>query len=846
MVAQFSHAPNNLLTFDIRNFLDTLTPAKEKNKFICPACEGHNLSIDMNTGEYQCWNGCECRDIREAIKPWDQVLEERNQGNYTPRFTKQIKLKPVPIPTENINIGTLPNPTSPETIKAGGNIITKFPYSPTQWVQRTDKPDGTKATLPYHINNEGETVNSKGEQAWLPYRFDEIIQHGASHWILGLEGEKCTDVARANYQILSFTFQGGSWGESALTDGLQTIKNAGVAGVIYWPDHDDTGYNKAKKCSEIAAKIGLPFIEINPLKIWSGCPQKGDIADFAINNNMDGENLVKLLQQQIKEAATNKPGLTIDPVSQDLDEKLRLDLLALLQESDPIKKVRRRAEICSYFRLSKSEVDDLLKYINRRTVSQETKVYTLDELFDLESEGLTWVIPELLPKGETIILAGSPKAGKSLLAIDAAFAIATGESHFLGETVQRGKVLLISCDESLQSTKSKLIKRGFRRSDSQFIRILPQWTIDDKNRLEQELEDFRPDVVIVDSLKRITHGSQISENSAEFADNIYSLKELFNKYSASGILIHHANKNNESTGVNKLRGSSAIAGAVWGTWQIEHILRPDPNNKKKLVIDPKDPVRVLSVFARDTEGQTLKIEFNPENNSWEKLAVEEDSTEASYRERILNVLRKNSHCDGLSGKEVMHLLGEDGNKSIYSELNRMVNKRLISCKPANNDKRINLYSLPISQQPQNIGGDSPSPIPIDPIANYYPQTLTQHSFDNSQQNSQQLVSNSQQLPEKTNLLTNENPCSVGILSDSQQVMENEGGEGVSPVCTEVVNIADNVISAEVQEPIKVGDKVLVPHPQANDQGDTVREVGEGWLMVDWIPVKFPLDEVTRL
>jgi hypothetical protein len=80
-------------------------------------------------------------------------------------------------------------------------------------------------------------------------------------------------------------FQGGSWGESALTDELQMIKNAGVAGVIYWPDHDDTGYKKAQKCSEIAAKIGLPFIEINPLKIWSECPQKGDIADFAINNN---------------------------------------------------------------------------------------------------------------------------------------------------------------------------------------------------------------------------------------------------------------------------------------------------------------------------------------------------------------------------------------------------------------------------------------------------------------------------------------------------------------------------------------------------------------------------------
>ncbi|MDK2460605.1 AAA family ATPase [Aphanizomenon sp. PH219] len=560
-------------------------------------------------------------------------------------------------------------------------------------------------------------------------------------------------------------------------------------------------------------------------------------------NSYDWNKLMADLEREFHQELERR-GLTVDPIAGDLDQKLKLDLLALLQESDPIKKVRKRSEICSHFRLSKPEVEELLKHINRSTNQEELKTYTIDDLFDLQSEGLTWVIPEMLPRGETIILAGSPKAGKSLLGIDAAFAIATGESHFLGETVQRGKVLLVSCDESLQSTKSKLIKRGFRRGDS--IEILPQWTIDRLHELEQKIEDCRPDVVIIDSLKRITHGSQISENSAEFADNIYTLKELFAKYNCSGILIHHSNKNNEATGVHKLRGSSAIAGAVWGTWQIDHILRPDPNNKKKLVIDPKDPVRVLSIFARDTEGQTLKIEFNPENNSWEKLAVEEDSTDLSYRERILNVLGKNSHNDGLSGKEVMNLLGEDGNKSIYSELNRMVNKRLISCKPANNDKRINLYSLPVGQQPQNIRGDSPSPMGSDPIANYSSQTLTTYSFDNSQQISQQIVSNSQQLPEKTNLLTNENPYPTTVTVDSQQVIENQGGEGVFPICTEVVNKTDNVLSAEVKKQIKVGDRVLVPHLQANDQGDVVREVGEDWVMVDYFPHKFPLDEIIRL
>ncbi|MEY3256462.1 MAG: hypothetical protein RLZZ29_1597 [Cyanobacteriota bacterium] len=310
MVAQFSHAPNNLLTFDIRNFLETLTPAKEKNKYICPTCEGHNLSIDMNTGEYQCWNGCECKDIREAIKPWDQVLEERNQGNYTPyskvtpirRKTK--KPQPVPIPTDNISIGTLPNPvTALEIIEAGENLITRYPYSPTQWVNRTDKPDGDKVTIPYHINSNGETVKGKGGDNWQPYRFDEISQYGAGHWVLVVEGEKCTDVARVNYQILSFTFDGSSWGDKPITQNLHLLKNAGVAGVIYWPDHDNTGYNKAKKCSEAAAKVGLPFVVLDPLKIWSECPEKGDIADFADVVAISGDELASLLQAQIKEAA---------------------------------------------------------------------------------------------------------------------------------------------------------------------------------------------------------------------------------------------------------------------------------------------------------------------------------------------------------------------------------------------------------------------------------------------------------------------------------------------------------------------------------------------------------------
>ena len=468
-------------------------------------------------------------------------------------------------------------------------------------------------------------------------------------------------------------------------------------------------------------------------------PQKsielGTLRERCNQNSYDWNKLMSKIELEFKRELERR-GIVYN--NHDLDERLKLDLLALLTESDPIKKLRKRAEISSFYRMKTKEVEEALKLLSKHTTEEEIKAWSVDELFVLESEGLQWLIPELLPKGETIILAASPKAGKTLLAIDAAFAIATGESTFLGQTVAQGKVLLISADESLTSTRDKLLKRGFRSGDND-IRIIPRWTINSLDALEKHLEEFRPNVVIIDSLRRITHGSQISENSAEFADNIYTLKETIGKYGASGILIHHTNKNSEALGVGKLRGSSAIAGAVWGTWQLDHIPLADPNNKKKLMIDPKDPRRVLSIFPRDAEGQIFNIEFNPENNSWSRLDEEIQVEQLSVRQRIISVLTKNSHALGLSGREIIEQMGmtPDEGRGIYSELNRMINKRLISCKPGTGDKRINIYSLP---EPEKVG-DSPPPILTVSISEKSTESYTQQDFNHTQPDTQQVFNN---------------------------------------------------------------------------------------------------------
>ncbi len=527
-------------------------------------------------------------------------------------------------------------------------------------------------------------------------------------------------------------------------------------------------------------------------------------------------DLVELAKKQAEELAKLSNKVT-DPAT-----KLKLDIQLLIKEADPIRKLQRKSEICSFYRIRGKDLEDLVRQIERSQSTKEVKAYSFTELLQLETEALNWLIPELLPVGETIILSAAPKAGKTLLAIDAAFAIATGEGDFLGEKVKQGKVLLVEADESLSSTRAKLLKRGFREGDN--ISILPSWNISQLDKLESMLEDFRPDLVIIDSLRRIHHGCTISENSAEFADSIYTLKELLGRYKASGILIHHSNKDKEAMGVGKLRGSSAIAGAVWGTWQLDHIPVSDPNTKK-LIIDPKDPRRILSVFARDTEGQTVQIELDLENNSWIKQQAEEEAETKSFRDRILKVLEKNNHLPGLSGREIIQLLGEEG-KGAYTILNRMVNKKLINCHPAPGDKRVNLYSL-FKEDVTVDFRDTPPPPPTVPNVDYYAESYTEQRLENSQQNSQHPSKNSQHLEIENTLvdflnLDSETVSEIVNTSDAQgggvcvpcassDTLKEEKTARVTglSVANEVANEPEAIATETKSPSIYVGDTVRI-------------------------------------
>jgi putative DNA primase/helicase len=296
-------------TFDIRDHLDKLTPTKSKNRYICPVCDGHNLTIEPNTGEYQCWNGCLCPEIREALAPWaqreqpnaPQALRKPQQKEHTPT--------PAPLPSESIHLATLPNPVSPPTrVSKGNKTEITYPYSDTQWVLRIESPDPkkpkgySKVIYPYHVNIQGKEVSGKGDKAWSAYRMGEVRQYGAGRWVLGHEGEDCVDLPRSVLSLVSFTLQGSAWTDEALYQAMQSMKSAGVAGVVFWPDNDNTGYGKAQKMALAAALVQLPFVQIDPTQLWSECPPKGDIVDWlkwGMAQGINPEEFIKRLEEEI-------------------------------------------------------------------------------------------------------------------------------------------------------------------------------------------------------------------------------------------------------------------------------------------------------------------------------------------------------------------------------------------------------------------------------------------------------------------------------------------------------------------------------------------------------------------
>ena len=210
-------------------------------------------------------------------------------------------------------------------------------------------------------------------------------------------------------------------------------------------------------------------------------------------------------------------------------------------------------------------------------------------------------LSKYLPPNTITMLFGNSKVGKSKLAIDLAFCVATGNSCFLEQKTKQGKVLIISSDSS-QSLRHSLTRRGFSTENAENIRVILRWSIDQIEMLVTHLDAFQPDLLIIDCISASIHLSEasclnLSKLASDYRMSLLFVSHLGREEPRRDFITHLGWKNN----INEMVKLSSSCNSCW--WE----LSSSAQDSKK---------RIFSVGGGGIKYQKLNIKFNPQDYSF--------------------------------------------------------------------------------------------------------------------------------------------------------------------------------------------------------------------------------------
>jgi hypothetical protein len=154
------------MAFSILEHLGKLEPSDHAGKYICPACDGNDFSVNEETGAYNCFNDTSAKhraEIRNAIAPLERW--ERPQRPYQ-RYT---------FPYANRDGATVLEVVRDDS-SGKKSIRQQYPTIPSDVQKRKKVIDEIRTNI-------------------LPYRYQEALDFSKANSlpIFVVEGELCCD-----------------------------------------------------------------------------------------------------------------------------------------------------------------------------------------------------------------------------------------------------------------------------------------------------------------------------------------------------------------------------------------------------------------------------------------------------------------------------------------------------------------------------------------------------------------------------------------------------------------------------------------------------------------------------
>jgi hypothetical protein len=272
---------------------------------------------------------------------------------------------------------------------------------------------------------------------------------------------------------------------------------------------------------------------------------------------------------------------------------------------------------------------------------------------DLQHEALPplrWCVPGLLPEGAAM-LAGRPKKGKSLLALNMAVGIACGGKVLGLYDVEQGDVAYLALEDGKRRVKNRIeslmpaetlwpdrlsLTYAAPRIDQGLIDNLIAWIKKAEN----------PSLIIVDILAKIRPSRR---NNSDIYQQDYDLiakfMEVAQAHGITILLVTHTSKRAGEDVFDSIMGTSGITGGSATNMVLQRLSDDSPLDG------------ILHVECKDAEDQSIGLKFK--EGTWYAEGEAELFLQSTERMEIFETLYTNTR-KGLTPKELAEELDKKG------------------------------------------------------------------------------------------------------------------------------------------------------------------------------------------
>jgi len=255
-----------------------------------------------------------------------------------------------------------------------------------------------------------------------------------------------------------------------------------------------------------------------------------------------------------------------------------------------------------------------------------------------------WAVPGILPEGLNL-LAGKPKKGKSILALNLGVSISLGGLALGQIPVEKGAVVYLALEDTerrLQGRLGHMLR--YSEETPAALHLFTKWPRVDAGGLDlleakiQEIQDVR--LVIIDTLQKFRKPMRSNGNLyQEDYETVAQIKDIADRLSVCILLIHHLRKAQADDPFDTLSGSLGLTGGADGI----------------LVMERSKGNTILHVTGRDVEEAEYAIELDRQMLAWRLLGERSEVKTTSEQQLVYNTIKEAS--EALSPKEIADISG---------------------------------------------------------------------------------------------------------------------------------------------------------------------------------------------